>query len=155
MTSLKMVDDVSRNFTSRRVLIVTCSACFIFRRYTHQGMLFASFYSVQVCCVTMTSYWARWLLKSPASRLFTQPFIQAQIKENTKAPRHWPLWGEFTGTRWIPRTKAGNAENVSIWWRHHDLTMYEHQQLPRYTAYYSSTFAFDLAIDSPGLSDTY
>ena len=35
--------------------------------------------------------------------LFTHPFIQAQIKENTKAPRHWPLCGEFTGDRWIPR----------------------------------------------------
>ena len=22
------------------------------------------------------------------------------------APRHWPLWGEFTGDRWIPRTKG-------------------------------------------------
>ena len=41
-----------------------------------------------------------------------------QIKENIKAPRHWPLWGEFTGHQWIPRTK-GNAENISIWWRHH------------------------------------
>ena len=30
-------------------------------------------------------------LKSLASRLFTQPFIQAQIKENIKAPRHWPV----------------------------------------------------------------
>ena len=38
-------------------------------------------------------------LKSPASRLFTQPFIQAQSKENTKALRHWPLRGEFTGDR--------------------------------------------------------
>ena len=28
-------------------------------------------------------------LKSPASRLFTQAFIQEQIKENIKAPRHW------------------------------------------------------------------
>ena len=28
-----------------------------------------------------------------------------QIKENIKAPRHWPLCGEFTGDRWIPRTK--------------------------------------------------
>ena len=27
-------------------------------------------------------------LKSPASRLFTQPFIQAEIRENIKAPRH-------------------------------------------------------------------
>ena len=42
----------------------------------------------------------------PVSRLFTQAFIQAQIKENIKAPRHWPLWGEFTSHRWIPRTKG-------------------------------------------------
>ena len=45
--------------------------------------------------------------------------IRALIKENIKAPRHWPLCGEFTGDRWIPRTKASDAENVSIWWRHH------------------------------------
>ena len=34
--------------------------------------------------------------QSPASRLFTQSFILARIKESIKAPRHWPLWGEFT-----------------------------------------------------------
>ena len=51
-------------------------------------------------------YWARWRIRSLASRLFTQPFIQAQIKENIKAPRHWPLSGEFTGDLWIPRTKG-------------------------------------------------
>ena len=28
-----------------------------------------------------------WRLKSPASPLFTQPFNQAQIKENIKTPR--------------------------------------------------------------------
>ena len=56
----------------------------------------------------------------PASRLFTQPLIQAQIKENTQAPRHWPLSGEFTGDRWIPRINGQNTENVSIWWRHRD-----------------------------------
>ena len=38
--------------------------------------------------------------------MFTEPFIQAQIKENIKVLRHWPLWGEFIGDRWIPRTKA-------------------------------------------------
>ena len=30
----------------------------------------------------------------------------AQIKENIEAPRHWSLWGEFTGDRWIPRTNG-------------------------------------------------
>ena len=33
-------------------------------------------------------------------------FFQAQIKENIKAPRHRPLWGEFTGDRWIPLTNG-------------------------------------------------
>ena len=51
-------------------------------------------------------YIASHCITSPASRLFTQPFIQTQIKENIKAPRHWPLCGEFTGDRWIPRTKG-------------------------------------------------
>ena len=38
-----------------------------------------------------------------------------QIKENIKAPRHWPLCGEF------PAQMASYAENVSIWWRHHGI----------------------------------
>ena len=60
----------------------------------------------RVKCITMASYWARRRLKSPASQLFTQPFVQVQIKKNIKAPRHWPLCGEFTGYRWIPHTKG-------------------------------------------------
>ena len=56
--------------------------------------------------ITVTSEWAWWRLKSPASRVFTQPFIQVEIKESIKAPRHWSLWGEFTGDRWISRTKV-------------------------------------------------
>ena len=55
--------------------------------------------------------------------LFTQPFIQTQIKENIKALRHWPLCGEFTGTGEFPAQKASYAENVSIWWRHHVMTL--------------------------------
>ena len=50
--------------------------------------------------ITMTSLWARWRINSPASPLFIQLFIRAQIKENIKAPRHWPLCGE------IPRTNG-------------------------------------------------
>ena len=36
-----------------------------------------------------------------------------------KAPRHWPLCGDFSGTGEFPAQMATNAENVSIWWRHH------------------------------------
>ena len=71
--------------------------------------------------ITVTSKWARWHLISPASGLLTQPFLQVKIKENTKAPRHWPSWRQFTGYRWIPCTqRASNAENVSIGWRHNE-----------------------------------
>ena len=59
----------------------------------------------------------QWRLKSPASPLFAQLTVQALIKENITAPRHWPLCGEFIGD---PAQKASNAENVSIWWRHHE-----------------------------------
>ena len=32
--------------------------------------------------------------------------FKVQIVENTKAPRHWHLYGEFTGDQWIPRTNG-------------------------------------------------
>ena len=92
----------------------------------------ASFLVVLMCChllrvhctfnscrvvITVTSKWARWRLKSPASWLSVQPFVQVQIKQNIKGPRHWPLWVESTAG--FPSQRANNAENVSIWWHHH------------------------------------
>ena len=68
----------------------------------------------------MTTQWAQWRLKSPVSRLFVQPFVEVQIIENFKTPRHKLLWGEPTDNRLFPLTKSNNAENVSTWWRHHD-----------------------------------
>ena len=38
----------------------------------------------------------------------------AQIKENIKAPRHWPLCGNSPETGEFPAQMASNAENVSI-----------------------------------------
>ena len=54
--------------------------------------------------------------------------FKARIKENIKAPRHWPLWGKFTGDRWIPPLRTSHAENVSIWWRHHDFNSFHRSQ---------------------------
>ena len=88
--------------------------------------------------ITMTSYWERWRLKSPASRLFTQSFIQTQIKENIKAARHWPLCGEFTGDRWIPRTNGqlrGKCVHLmTSSWNYHNLWSFI---IPRFR-YYST-----------------
>ena len=43
---------------------------------------------------------------------------RAQIKEKIKAPRRWPLCGEFTGVN-SPHKWPVTRKNVSIWWRHH------------------------------------
>ena len=51
--------------------------------------------------------------------------VQAQIRENIKALRHWLLCGEFTGTGEFPAQMASNAENVSIWRRHHGLEQFQ------------------------------
>ena len=50
--------------------------------------------------------------------------IQAQIKENIKAPRHWPLCGNSPVTGEFPAQMTSYAENVSIWWRHHVCTRF-------------------------------
>ena len=75
------------------------------RHLAHWSRNQRAFPGLPMTLITLTSYWARWRLKWRATRLFTQPFIQAQIK-NITAPRHWPLCGEFTGDRWIPRTNG-------------------------------------------------
>ena len=66
--------------------------------------------------ITKTSQWAQWRPKSPASPVFAQLLVQAQIKESIKAQRRWPLGEEVTGE--FPAQKASNAENVSMRWRH-------------------------------------
>ena len=81
--------------------------------------------------ITVTSYSAPWRLQSPASRLFTQPCAQAQIKENIKPPCYWPFWGEFTADRWILPQRASNEEKVSIRWRHNETL-----KIPRHWRYY-------------------
>ena len=69
------------------------------------------------CSITMTTKWA--LFQSPASRLFFQTFVHAQIKENIKASRHCPLWGNSPVTGEFSAQGANNAENATIWLRHH------------------------------------
>ena len=50
--------------------------------------------------------WAPWRLKSPATRVFVQRFVQSKIKGNIEAPHYWPIVRETTGDRWFPLTKG-------------------------------------------------
>ena len=85
--------------------------------------------------------------RSPAPRLFTQPFIQTQSKENINAPRHWRLCGESTGDphKWLVTRKM-----FPFWWRHHEQD--ETTRMERTIAKQSTKMEYALAttvIDSP------
>ena len=47
-------------------------------------------------------------------------------QSNIKAPRHLSLCGNSPGTGEFPAQMASNAENVSIWWRHHGVPGLSH-----------------------------
>ena len=85
-----------QNNLSCRMLLIT--RLYAFKNNYSLQLLCIGFtymnYILHMCIrfvITMTSYWERWRLKSPASPLFTQLLVQAKLK-NIKAPRHrWPV----------------------------------------------------------------
>ena len=72
--------------------------------------------------ITVTSQWARWRLKSPVSRLFTQPFIKGadQRKHQSSA--------SLAFVRRIHRLPVNSPHEGpvtrKIWWRHHGKYVY-------------------------------
>ena len=72
---------------------------FQFHYILFQGFNWQSHYSDVIMSVMVSQI-------TGVSIVYSTVFFQTQIKESIKAPRHWPLWGEFIGDRWIPRTKG-------------------------------------------------
>ena len=63
--------------------------------------------------------WGRCRLKSPASRLLSQPFLRRKSKKTSK-PRVTGLCeGNPPVTGGFPSQRARNVENIYIWWRRH------------------------------------
>ena len=69
--------------------------------------------------ITMTSWWAWWRLRSSASSFITQPFIKCGSKKTSKLHAIGLCAGTSPVTSEFPAQMASNAENGSIWWRHH------------------------------------
>ena len=86
--------------------------CVIRCKITHQRFLLSHFLHVSFMYFDMTTHS---FMMTHSSRWICL-VMDAQIEENIKAPRHGPLWGEFTGE--FPAQRASNAENASIWWRY-------------------------------------
>ena len=68
--------------------------------------------------ITITS-WERRRLKSPASL----SFAQARIKETSKLRATGLCAGNSPVTGEFPTQMTSDAENVLIWWRHHELNL--------------------------------
>ena len=75
---------------------------------------------IEAYSIIMTSQWARWRLKSPASPLFLLSSLIGLRSKKTSTLRVPGLCaGNSPGTGKFSAQMASNAENVSIWWRHH------------------------------------
>ena len=61
----------------------------------------------------------RWRLKSSASRWFDQPLFRRKSKKTLKLRVTGLCEGDSPVTGEFPAQRASNAEDVSIWWRHH------------------------------------
>ena len=60
------------------------------------------------------------------SVLIFHPTVYSQaVQRNIKHPRHWPMWGEFNGERWISRTKGVDINLLHLIW---NITIYCIQQ---------------------------
>ena len=76
--------------------------------------------SIYLLLVYGSKYIWRWLCPLQWSAMASQitsltivypsVYSRRRSKENIKAPRHWSLWGEFTGDRWIPAQRDSNAK---------------------------------------------
>ena len=99
-------------------------------------------------CIMVTPWWARWRHKSPASPLFTQPFIQgADQRILTPKLRVTGLCGgNSLVTGEFPAQRASNAENVSIRWRHHVTSDYCYPYHPKLLCILVAGIAIVIAI---------
>ena len=66
--------------------------------------------SLQWCHNERGSLWNHQRLDYLFSRFFRRR------SKSIKDPRHWPLWGVFSGERWFPAQRPNSAEK----WRHQD-----------------------------------
>ena len=74
--------------------------------------------------ITMTSQWARWRLKSPASQLLFNCSFRCRWRKTSKPLVTGLCEGNSSVTGEFPAQRDSHAEYISIWWRHHDALDY-------------------------------
>ena len=70
--------------------------------------------------ITVTPQWEQWRLKSPKCRLFAHRLFRRRSKKMSKLRVTGLYEGNPSVIGGFPSQRTSNAENVSIWWRHHE-----------------------------------
>ena len=90
-------------------------------RLNHRSLV-----SIEACTMfsTLLKYYNDVIMDAMASQITGLAIVCSTVhsgadeRRRPEAPRHWPLCREFTGE--FLAQMASNAENASIWWRHHE-----------------------------------
>ena len=82
-------------------LAILCGSTYLLYPLTirHMSHMVYSRHYNDVIMITMAS-------QISSITIVYSPVYSDANQRNIKAPRHWPLWWEFTGDRWIPRTNG-------------------------------------------------
>ena len=72
---------------------------------------FATFSPVDEATQSKYPHYNVVIMSAMASQITSLKILYSTVcsgaeQRSIKTPPHWPLWGEFTGDRWIPRTKG-------------------------------------------------
>ena len=82
---------------------------------------------------THTTPWCHDLMTVMASQITSLTIVYSTVYSGTDQRKHQSsalldvVWGDSSMTGELPAQRASNAENVSIWWRHHALPLYRHR----------------------------
>ena len=99
---------------SLRIIIVL-----IFRIIIH-GICTSWWRHDMECVIGPMWHYSDVIMRAVASQITDESIVCSTVrsgadKKHIKAPRHCSLW--------FPPQRVSNAENVSIWWRHHEETI--------------------------------
>ena len=77
----------------------------------HDDMLIILYFTEQIHKHSLTCHFNDVIMTAMASQITSLTIVSSNVysgadQGSIKAPRQWPLCGEFTGDRWIPRTNG-------------------------------------------------
>ena len=123
VTSLQCIylEQATRMFRNHWIFLYTCEIIFLNYLITGFLSIIAPLEQNYRSLVWINIGSGKCLL--PNSKHYNGVIMGAIASQITSLTIVYPLCGKFTGDRWIPTQMASNAENVSIWWRHHDITI--------------------------------